>query len=139
MFRIAFAFLSVVLFVSTASAKTSAICGGAFIKAATVSARPVSFDAQRLTCRSLKDGPRGYQLQCFGTPELPADATLTAWNWTRCLTDAGFRITPQGENDSIRITDLRHESGGVVCTLINSAKDDTRRLWSVKMKCFGPR
>lgn len=137
--RLAIAFFSIFLFAPAADAKSPQICGGAFATAATVTAQPVNFAAQRLNCRSLKDGPRGYQLQCIGTPELHRDARRIAYDWTQCLQDAGFRDLPQGENGSIKVTELRHDEDRVVCTLIKSAKDDTRRLWVVKMKCFGPR
>lgn len=137
--RFTIVLLAVLLFTPSVHAKSPPVCGGTFSKAAAVQAQPVSFQAQRLSCRSLVDGPRGYQLQCIGAPELNQDALRIAHDWSRCLQDAGFRDLPQGQTESVRITELRHDGDRVVCTLIKSAKDDTRRLWVVKMKCFGPR
>ena len=139
MIRILVALFASLLFVPAVQAKSPPICGGAFLKAAAVTAQPVTFKAQKLDCRSLKDGPRGYQLQCIGAPELSRDAVRIAYDWSQCMLDAGFRDRPQGQNESIKVTELRHDEDRIVCTLIKSAEDDTRRLWVVKMKCFGPR
>ncbi|MEC7656244.1 MAG: hypothetical protein VX416_07810, partial [Pseudomonadota bacterium] len=58
-----------------------AICDGAFAKAATVKKNVIKFNVKRLACRSLRDGPRGFQLQCFSKRDsrIVADRIAASW------------------------------------------------------------
>lgn len=120
-------------------ATSDILCGDAFVKAQRVRTKPISFAVSRMKCRSLRDGPRGYQLQCFGEPVVIDTANVIEESWTRCLRDAGFTHRPQGSNGDIRVTHLRHRADRIVCQLINATTGASGEQWRVKMKCFGPR
>lgn len=132
--------LSVFVFVAgEALAKPGGICSGAFAKAATVKSKPVKFSANKLSCRSLRDGPKGFQLQCIGRKDVRVASDRVAATWANCMMAAGFSEKPQGSNERMKILEYRNNAQGTFCTLINSAPEPGVDGWSVKMKCFGPR
>ncbi len=114
------------VFVSVAGealAKPGGICGGAFAKAATVKSKLVKFSAKKLSCRSLRDGPRGFQLQCIGKKDVRIATDRVAAAWANCMMAAGFSEKPQGSNERMRILEYRNNTHGTSCTLINSARE----------------
>ena len=130
---------ALVLFVSEGHAMSPAICDGAFAKAATVKKNAIKFNVKRLACRSLRDGPRGFQLQCFSKRVSRIVADRIAASWANCLKSADFGVSPQGQSERMKITEHHSPKHRVVCTLINSAREPGIQNWSVKIKCFGPR
>lgn len=139
MFRLILAVCFVLSVVNVSGAKVPPVCEGTFAKAAKVKSKPVKFTAKKLNCRSLRDGPKGFQLQCIGDRDVRVAADRIAAGWANCLADGGFSETPRGKNDRMTITELRNRKRGIVCTLLNSAPEPGIENWSVKMKCFGPR
>jgi len=139
MIRLLFAASVFVFVAGEAFAKPGGICGGAFTKAATVKSKPVKFSAKKLSCRSLRDGPKGFQLQCIGKKDVRVASDRVAAAWANCMMAAGFSEKPQGGNERMKIVEYRDNRGGTFCTLINSAREPGIDGWSVKMKCFGPR
>ncbi len=126
-------------FVTESHAKNLGICDGAFSMAAKVKKNTIKFNAKRSACRSLRDGPRGFQLQCFSKRDSRIVADRIEAGWAHCMTQAGFNESPQGRNERMKITELHSPRHRVVCTLIKSAREPGIEGWSVKMKCFGPR
>ena len=130
---------ALVSFASEGHAMSPAICDGAFAKAATVEKNAIKFNVKRLACRSLRDGPRGFQLQCFSKRDSRIVADRIAASWANCLKSADFGESPQGQSERMKITEHHSPKHRVVCTLINSAREPGIQGWSVKIKCFGPR
>lgn len=139
MFRISLAAIALMFFVGEANAKAPGICGGIFANAAKVKSKTIKFKSKKLACRSLRDGPKGFQLQCFTKRDVRVAADRIAAGLTSCMTKANFTESTQGKNERMKITELRNAKRGILCTLINSAKQSGPTGWSVKMKCFGPR
>lgn len=139
MFRLLLTATVLVFLIADANAKAPGICEGIFVKAAKVKSKTIKFKVKKLNCRSLRDGPKGFQLQCFSKRDVRVAADRTATGLSGCLTAAGFSESTQGKNDRMKITELRNAEQGILCTLINSAKEAGPNGWSVKMKCFGPR
>ena len=139
MFRLFLAVPVLIFLMADANAKAPGICEGIFVKAAKVKSKTIKFKTKKLACRSLRDGPKGFQLQCFSKRDVRVAADRTAVGLTGCLTSAGFFESTQGKNERMTIKELRHAKQGILCTLINSAKEAGPDGWSVKMKCFGPR
>jgi len=139
MLRIIPLVFALALIATEGHAKNPAICDGAFAEAAKVKKNAVKFNVKRLSCRSLRDGPRGFQLQCFSKRDSRIVADRIEASWSNCLTNAGFGESPQGQSDRMKITEHHSPKHRVVCTLIKSAREAGIQGWSVKMKCFGPR
>lgn len=139
MLRLLLAAVFLVVLSVDSEAKSPGICEGAFAKAATVKTKTRKFNAKKLACRTLRDGPKGFQLQCLGKPDSRVVSDRIAAGWSICMIEAGFKESIQGKNDRMKITELRDPKRGILCTMINSAPEPGLEGWSVKMKCFGPR
>ena len=139
MLRFCLVFLALFVLLAEAQAKSPGFCDGAFAKAATVKSKPLAFTAKKLQCRSLRDGPKGFQLRCFGMPDVRVASDRIAEGLHSCLTTAGFTAAIQGKTERMKITELRDAKRGILCTMINSAAAAGVDGWSVKLKCYGPR
>jgi hypothetical protein len=139
MFRLFLAATVLVFLMVDANAKAPGICEGIFVNAAKVKSKTIQFKTKQLACRSLRDGPKGFQLQCFSKRDVRVAADRIATGLSGCLTAAGFSEATQGQSERMKITELRNAKHGILCTLINSAKEAGPNGWTVKMKCFGPR
>jgi hypothetical protein len=139
MFRLFLAAPVLIFLMADANAKAPGICESIFVKAAKVQSKTIKFKTNKLACRSLRDGSKGFQLQCFSKRDVRVAADRMAVGLTECLTSAGFSESTQGKNERMTIKELRHAQRSILCTLINSAREAGPDGWSVKMKCFGPR
>jgi hypothetical protein len=83
-----------------ANAKSPGICEGILVKAATVQSKTIKFKTKKLVFRSLRDGPKGFQLQCFSKRDVRVSADRTAVGLTGCLTSAGSSESTQGKTNA---------------------------------------
>jgi hypothetical protein len=90
LFRLFLAAPVLIFLMADANAKAPGICEGIFVKAAKVQSKTIKFKTKKLACRSLRDGPKGFQLQCFIKRDVRVAADRTAVGLTGCLTSAGF-------------------------------------------------
>ena len=100
MFRLFLAVPVLIFLMADANAKAPGICEGIFVKAAKVKSKTIKFKTKKLACRSLRDGPKGFQLQCFSKRDVRVAVDRTAVGLTGCLTSAEFSEPTQGKTNA---------------------------------------
>tara|TARA_E500000331_G_scaffold350591_1_gene395742 strand:+ start:399 stop:701 length:303 start_codon:yes stop_codon:yes gene_type:complete len=85
-----------------ANAKAPGICEGILVNAAKVQSKTIKFKTTKLACRSIRDEPKGFQLQCFSKRDIREAVDRTAVGLTGCLTSAEFSEPTQGKTNAGR-------------------------------------